>query len=67
MHMCMRVRRMKASASASETLCARERERERVDENVRIVATQAHALDIALAALAHTVCGATTLHMHRQV
>jgi len=38
-----------------------------VDEKVRIVAPQAHALDIALAVLAHTGCGATTLHMHRQV
>ena len=42
-------------------------ERNVVDENVRIVARQAQALDIALAALAHTGCGATTLHMHRQV
>ena len=40
-------------------------ERNVVDENGRIVAPQAHALDIALAALAHTGCGATTLHMHR--
>ena len=42
-------------------------ERNVVDENVRIVAPQAHALDIVLAALAHTGCGATTLHMHWQV
>jgi len=38
-----------------------------VDENVRIVAPQAHALDIALAALAHTSCGAATLHTHWQM
>ena len=42
-------------------------ERNVVDEKVRTVAPQAHALDIAMAALAHTGCGATSLHMHRQV
>jgi len=38
-----------------------------VDENVCIVAPQAHALDIALAALAHTSCGVATLHTHWQM